>query len=260
MKYLYEYRTSDNVIHDGVINARTREEAFSKLKRDGIRPSRLREAPGIFNKLWGKGKRWIAIFVLAVLSLFFLIKNAQRSTGDFGGPDDGGVDSELDKEVVEPTMRRQVWGDAAIIEKGCRTGWEFVFSDMGDRFLASFAIPGVEPAVKNVEERLLYSAIQRDVDIMEEDGFEVRQIKSMLRGMKKEALAYIKEGGSLSSYVSRLIERQEFEIKMLVRVKGELKALEKTDISREELEELWEKRNEELRMMGIQSVSFPEAE
>ena len=95
---------------------------------------------------------------------------------------------------------------------------------------------------------------------MEEDGFEVRQIKSMLRGMKKEALAYIKEGGSLSSYVSRLIERQEFEIKMLVRVKGELKALEKTDISREELEELWEKRNEELRMMGIQSVSFPEAE
>ena len=64
MKFNYEYRTSDNVRHTGVIAASDREAAFAALKAQGIRPGCLAEAPGFFNKLFGKGKRWLAIGVL----------------------------------------------------------------------------------------------------------------------------------------------------------------------------------------------------
>ena len=42
--------------------------------------------------------------------------------------------------------RRYPIGDAAIIEKGILTGWSDVFEHEGDRFLASFAVPGVKAA------------------------------------------------------------------------------------------------------------------
>ena len=64
MKFIYEYRTSDNVRRSGVIDASDRESAFIALKNQGVRPASMKEAPGIFNKLFGKGKRWIAIVIL----------------------------------------------------------------------------------------------------------------------------------------------------------------------------------------------------
>lgn len=67
MKFVYEYRTSDNVRHNATVSAPDRDAAFARLKARGIRPSRLEDAPGFFNKLFGKGKRWIAIAVLTIL-------------------------------------------------------------------------------------------------------------------------------------------------------------------------------------------------
>ena len=77
MKFNYEYRTSDNRLHEGVIRSANREEAFAVLKARGIRPGRVVEAPGFFNKLFGKGKRWLAIVFLAValiVAVVFLLK------------------------------------------------------------------------------------------------------------------------------------------------------------------------------------------
>lgn len=67
MKFVYEYRTSDNIRHEATVSASNRDVAFAVLKERGIRPSRLEEAPGFFNRLLGKGKRWLAIVVLFVL-------------------------------------------------------------------------------------------------------------------------------------------------------------------------------------------------
>ena len=73
MKFNYEYRTSDNKLHGGVVSAASREDAFSMLKARGINPARVTEAPGFFNKLFGKGKRWIAICVLAAALVAALV-------------------------------------------------------------------------------------------------------------------------------------------------------------------------------------------
>ena len=66
MKFLYTYRTPDNKQHRGEIAAATKEAAYAALRAQGIKAGHVDEAPGVFNKLFGKGKRWMAIAVLVV--------------------------------------------------------------------------------------------------------------------------------------------------------------------------------------------------
>lgn len=73
MRFNYEYRTSANELKNGSICASTRERVFVELRTRGIRPCRVVEAPGFFNKLFGKGKRWLAIGVLAGALLLVLL-------------------------------------------------------------------------------------------------------------------------------------------------------------------------------------------
>ena len=83
MKFNYEYRTSDNKLHGGVVRAASRDDAFAVLKARGIRPGRVTEASGVFNKLFGKGKRWIAIVALAValvVAVIFLLRQPPAQT------------------------------------------------------------------------------------------------------------------------------------------------------------------------------------
>ena len=69
MKFEYEYRTCDNERKSGMISARDREAVFVTLKAQGINPSRVREAPGVFNRLFGKGKRYLVIAFLGIICL-----------------------------------------------------------------------------------------------------------------------------------------------------------------------------------------------
>ena len=60
VRFVYQYRTHDNAVRSGEVSAADRDAAYRALKEKGIRPSRLEEAPGLANKIFGKGKRWIA--------------------------------------------------------------------------------------------------------------------------------------------------------------------------------------------------------
>lgn len=73
MKFLYEYQDKANKRHRGVLNAPTRADAYAALKAQGIKPIHCDEAPGFFNLLFGKGKRWIAIIVLGALCLVLAV-------------------------------------------------------------------------------------------------------------------------------------------------------------------------------------------
>ena len=53
VRFTYEYRTSDNALHKGVIDASDRDAVYVALRARGIKPSRVDEAPGLFNKLFG---------------------------------------------------------------------------------------------------------------------------------------------------------------------------------------------------------------
>lgn len=245
MKFIYEYRTKDNVRHEGVISAASRDAAFAALKAQGIRPGSVKEAPGFFNKVFGKGKRWIAIALLALVaavSTTVALLQSEPAT----------------LAVIDGSMRRQILGDSAIIEKGVRTSWSDVFSKEGDRFLASFALPGQPPAIVRVKQEDFQSVLSSQSEVKESDSLEARQVKTIVEGMKREARAYLEAGGTIEKYCRRLIRRQQLEIGYYTRAEREINMASKNRMPAVELEKLWEKRNSELRQMGIKPVSIPE--
>jgi len=245
VKFVYEYRTSDNVRHDGVVSAADRDAAFAALRAQGIRPGRLAEAPGLWNRFLGKGKRWSAIVVLLVVVGGLVWALSARREAD---------------AVFEDMTRRQVIGDLAVIEKGVATGWADVFPDEGERFLASFAIPAVKAGLRNTTEGEIREALSRKVAERDGDSIEARQIKAMVEGMKQELREYLAAGGTVVGYGARLVERQESELAMYNRAKVEMETLAKSGADHAALVEAWEEKNAALRKMGARLLPFPGGE
>lgn len=66
MKFLYQYKTSENELRDGVVSAASRDAVYLALKKQGVRPSRVELAPGVLNRIAALGKRVWTIAALAV--------------------------------------------------------------------------------------------------------------------------------------------------------------------------------------------------
>jgi hypothetical protein len=246
MRYTYAYRSSDGTRHEASIEAESRDSVFATLRGQGIRPIKVVAADGskANGEIRGVRKRVVAaIVVFAVL----LAGNIAYF---------GGLRSSRRRPV--PTFeaeqtRRQVIGDTAIVDKGIATGWSDVFPEEGDRFFASFAIPGVKAGQRNTTIEELESALARSVAATPDDGMEARQIKSMVEGMKAEARAYIAAGGTIVEYGKRLTERQDAEIAIYERTRSDIERARDT-MSRDDFLSFWEERNDQLRNLGIKLV------
>ena len=233
MKFLYEYRTSDNAKHNGVIRAADREAAYALLKKQGIKPSRFSEAPGVFNKLFGKGKRWIAIGVLgaACVVLTVIIRSPPATP-----------------PAATSLPRHQIYGDSAWVEMCEATGYANVFSGAGERLLARFAQPGVAARPpRSFDPGELVAALDRRCEVLPTDTREVRELKLVVEGMKDELRDYLADGvGTPATYVERLKERQAEECAIVERVRRELET-ESNGYVRS-------MKNEELRMRGLPTI------
>ena len=73
--------------------------------------------------------------------------------------------------------------------------------------------------------------------------------------MKNEARRYIAAGGTIVEYGKRLTERQDAEIAVYNRVKADLDKARKT-MPESAFMSYWEKRNDELRNLGIKTVGL----
>lgn len=131
-------------------------------------------------------------------------------------------------------------------------------SPKGERFLASFAIPGVPAGQRNTIEAEVGAALSRKVEATPEDGIEARQMKAMVEGMKDELRRYLAKGGKIAGYGRRVVRRQEEEIAYYNRAKTEIENAQKSKMPAAQLNDLWEKRNESLRQMGVKLVPLPE--
>lgn len=244
MKFTYQYKTSDGVRHSGEYVARSRTAVYDELRAKGIKAFGVEPAPGFINGISRLfGWRVVSILFLAVISTvatvgYFRLKSEIPAVED---------------SVIFAPMRRQIIGDTAIIEDGIKNGWSEVFPEEGERFLASFAIPGVPAGVKTTNVEELEKALTRKIAIAQEDSMEAKQIKAMVEGMKEEARRYIAAGGSPVGYGKRLVERQEAEIAIYNRVKGEIERIRKT-MAEDAFETYLEERNDELRNLGIKPI------
>ena len=234
--------------HTGVYAARSKSGVYDGLREQGIKAFGVEPAPGLLNRVAGLlGWRVLVILLLAVVSTvatigYFRVKSE--------------IPSAEDSLILAP-MRRQIIGDTAIIEAGVRNGWSEVFPEEGERFLASFAIPGVPAGVKTTNVEELEKALRRRVAVAPDDAMEAKQIKAMVEGMKDELRAYIAAGGTITQYGERLVERQEQELSYYKRIKDEIEAAVKSGISDAEVEAKWKSGNAELRNMGIRLVPMP---
>ena len=246
MKYTYAYKTPDGIRHEASMNASSREEVFSTLRSQGIKAIKVVASDGskANGEVRGVRKR-------VVVSLLFTVALIVGGVAYFGGTHSN-EDVAVSQLQTDQT-RRQIIGDVGIIEKGILTGWSEVFELEGDRFLASFAIPGVKPGQRNTSEAEFMRALESANEVKSSDSLEVRQIKAMVEGMKNEARSYLRAGGSVLEYGKRLTERQDAEMAIYERAKAELKRAKDT-MSSDKYLDLWEERNNQLRNLGIKLV------
>ena len=252
MKYTYAYKTPDGMRHEASIEAPSRDAAFAALREQGIRPIKVVAADGSKANGAPVGVRRRVVAV----SIFAAVVVAVGATTAFlrivrPVP-------ELETFQADQTRRYPI-GDAAIIEKGILTGWNDVFEHEGDRFLASFAVPGVKAGQRNTTVEEIESALGRKIEPTPDDGIEARQIKAMVAGMKQEARAYIAAGGSVVNYGRRLTERQDAEIAAYERTKADLERAKET-MSGNTLINYWESQNDKLRNLGIRPLTLESLE
>lgn len=258
MKYTYAYKTSDGVRHKATMNAASREEVFTALRAKGIKAIKVVAADGskANGEIHGIRKRVVAAIVIIVAVIVGGIAYFGGSRSKISTKSNSNANTLSTIETsAQDNARRQVIGDVAIIEKGIRNGWSDVFELEGDRFLASFAIPGVKAGQRNTTEKEFAAALENKCEIKPNDSIEVKQIKAMVEGMKDEARRYIAAGGSIVSYGKRLTERQDAEIAIYERIKTDLEKAH-SSMSEDEYMIYWEKRNDELRNLGIKTIGL----
>ena len=231
------------------MDAASRYAVFQALRTQGIRAIKVVAADGskANGEVRGVRRRVVALAVaLAGVSVGAVAWMAGSRSG--ANTAASGASS-----FETATMRRQVIGDLAVIEKGIRTGWADVFEHEGERFLASFAIPGVKAGQRNTTIEEITASLSRRVAAAATDAIEARQIKAMVEGMKAEARAYIAAGGTAVEYGRRLTERQDAEIAVYKRVKADIEAA-KPKMAQDQFEQFCDTRNDELRNLGIRPV------
>ena len=92
--------------------------------------------------------------------------------------------------------------------------------------------------------------MDKDVPSLATDSAEAAELKRIVRGMKQELCWYVGDGeGTVETYLNRLFERQEEELRIYERVRQELENVH--DVR------LREERNASLRAMGLRTIPRP---
>ena len=256
MKFVYQYRTSDNVQHEGTILASDRESAFRLLKAQGVRPVRMEEAPGLLNKLFGKGKRWLAIAVLLVV--IALISALLLRTHETLVETKYEIDRAQEELRFATEDRAQLFGDPFILRKLSADGWRTSFPNEGDAWFARHAQPGV--IVPLSDEKTFFLSTNK-VAILDDDSEELKKMKRMVNAMKLEFGDYLEAGGSQEEFVKDCDERLRVERTIYEGTLAETKILESRLAKgepRTPIEAEWDKKNATLRSMGIMTIPMPE--
>ena len=156
MKYTYAYKTPDGMRHEESMDAASREAVFEALRTRGIRPIKVVAADG--SKANGEVRGIRRRVAVAIVLIAAAVVGAVAYFVGARSTDSGDVPS-----FEAEQTRRQVIGDTAVVDKGILTGWSEVFADEGDRFFASFAIPGVKAGQRNTTVEELNAALGRKV-------------------------------------------------------------------------------------------------
>lgn len=241
MKYHYFYQDKKNNDLDGWIEAKDRNDAYQKLKRQQIKPYKL---IGKNPLAW---KRWAAIAVLAVISAGLAVYALHT------------------KRTVQTILlganeshRDQLYGDPSTIQKISANGWRDTFADPGDAWLARHAIPGSGCDCKGATS-LTNTLSTVKLSIAEGDSVELQKMKRMVNCMKSELEAYLSAGGTQLDYMKLCNERLAKELQLARRANNQFESIRQRDpqVSTQDSISEWERINSGLRAVGLPTVVIP---
>lgn len=241
MKFGYSYRASDGVRHEAVFVAKTKEEVFASLRERGIKPMKVWPIYSRFHV--SKGTVAIVVLVLALVAVLAFSRSNVSS---------------LPSISFSSIARRQIWGDDAIIDAAVASNWREVFENPAERLLALFAQPGRAvkvPVTSAGLEESFRLALAKPTPFAEGDLDEFKQMKCIVAGMKDELREYLADGGTLQTYLVRLVERQNAEIQLLEYERRQLEEMSKRGDSN--LPRLWREANLRLRSRGLPAIPQP---
>jgi len=255
VKFDYAYRDKENVRHDGTVVASSKDDAFKKLRAQGVKPFFVARSPGVWNFLLSLGKRGLAIAVLAVIAVTAIAVSLSLTR----------TIERVEESAVAPLTRRQIYGDPALMEKMELGGYAEVFAAAGDRVLARFAQPAKvtaymanlrqdaaawREAVMALEELRTHLTTKTAAPFELKESREMQELQRIVEWMRGEYAGYLENGrGTPNSYLRRLVERQIQEAQIVTRTKNELE--------HEKDPSVWEKRNNELRSIGAPTIPMP---
>ena len=253
----------------GEISAPTKDAVFQALREKGIRPSKVYEAPGFFNKLLGKYKRWIVIALLLVVIAGMVVREVLVASSDDANAALDGSAPVVDVQVAQEQLyseggfaraidRRQIWGDEAVIDMAAKSNWKVIFPNPADRLLSLFAQPGymvpVFPRLPVTIKADFERALKERFAIVETDLDEYKQMKCIVEGMKVELREYLAAGGTLESYLRRLVARQKEEADFVKKASERLGDQIKSGV---DPFEAWQNTNKLLRDQGLKTIAMP---
>ena len=187
MKYIYQYKSADNIQHSGKVHASSRERAFDKIKARGLKPYRLELAPGIGNKILIHLMKWGAVesAIVAAIAIMLVSGVRLRRNDELRITND-----ELGIGIYETRPRAQIAG----IPEDYNLRLKEIFSYSAERFLALHAMPGIVFEEKSENLADLEEAIDSNNLPREEDEEWVKALKQIVAGMKEEAFILLKSG------------------------------------------------------------------
>lgn len=194
MLFLYRYEKGGEV-REGEVAAPSQGEAYSVLRKSGIRPMKVWQKPGLLNRL-SFGKRWYAIILLslAFVAVFsFAMREHRHAT-----------ESAVRGQIADALMPlpRQQFGLAS-----CRFDFE------SEKLLSLFVRPA-EDLPENMPKAFppdLSDALATPLVADPADPSEVIVLKRILTGIKQEVELALRAGESEDAVFARLVRRQKTE-------------------------------------------------
>jgi len=245
--FLYRYQEKDGSPREGEIKSASEAEAYSALRKTGIRPMKVWPKPGLLNRLSAIGKRGTAIVVLGAVCLVLgaIVVNFIHQAP---------ATRHQTPNTLTPLPRQQC-PEVAV---------DFRFET--ERLLALFARPGDSHAVGSDPQRNVSGiavvipdfdeALRTPLLAATNDTPDAVTLKRIVVGLKDEArmLRATGKGKSVSQVVDFFLVRQQMEV---VYRKGIVESLRKASADGVDHDQL-EAANKSLRMVGLKEISEAE--
>ena len=224
MFFIYQYRVSDGRYREDMIEAANRDEAFSLLRKNGIRPSKLWAKDigyGMVQNdkgVMGFGKRWLFAVAFAASSLSLAVALLLMNSRD--RPSEQKSRHRIESNIVEigesfriakPRQRRQLG------RLPSKEMMAHAFRHPSEVYLASFAEPGKPVRAADAKEIValaedLYDAIEDVIQINAGDPRELIDLKRIVAGIKDDAAMLIASGKTAEDVFDWLAARQQMEV------------------------------------------------